>query len=149
MASNKTTSETNMVDGAKSERSMPARAMPDDAGNQADMAAAAASSADAPGRRAVLAPTDPQALRNEAHSRSPRSRRMRSASPQRRERNEEGGTLFRDIITNQQEDRKRIIALEKMIAQMQVEDKQRDAHIAQLETKNHNTDAKDIKTQGG
>ena len=127
MASNKTTSETNMVDGAKSERSMPARAMPDDAGNQADMAAAAASSADAPGRRAVLAPTDPQALRNEAHSRSPRSRRMRSASPQRRDQNEEGGTFFRDIITNQQEDRKRIIALEKMITQM---------------------DTKDIKTQG-
>ncbi len=36
-----------------------------------------------------------------------------------------------------------------MITQMQAEDKQRDAHIAQLETKNHNTDAKDIKTQGG
>ncbi len=52
---------------------------------------------------------------------------MRSASPQRRDQNEEGGTFFRDIITNQQEDRKRIIALEKMITQM---------------------DTKDIKTQG-
>ena len=125
MATGKTSSETNMVAGAKSEWSIPARAMPNDAGNQADMAAAAASSADVPGRRAAPAPPDPGALRKEERERSPRSRRARSASPRQRDRNEEGGIgiLFRNLVTDQQEDRKRIVALEKMIAQMQAEDK--------------------------
>ncbi len=110
-----------MVDGAKSERSIPARAMPGDAGNQADMAAAAASPADVPGRRAAPAPPDP---RERERERSPRSRRARSASPRQRDRNEEGGIgiLFQNLVTDQQEDRKRIIALEKMITQMQMEE---------------------------